>query len=84
MENLDDQQLNFDTVKAHFVAEKQKRSGRGSGSSAANESNGMVLAAKHGNRRTKPAKFSGKCYHCGEVGHKKSACPKVGNHSDRA
>lgn len=84
MENLDDQQLNLGTVKARLLAEEQKRSGRDSGTSAASGSNGVVLAAKSGNRRGKATKFPGKCYHCGEVGHKKFACPKVKNHPDRA
>lgn len=84
MENLDDQQIKLETVKARLLAEEQKRSGRESSSSAANRSDGMVLAAKSGNRREKPAKFPGKCYHCGEIGHKKFACPKVKNRSDRA
>lgn len=85
MENLGDDQLKLDTVKARLLAEEQKRSGRESGSfvDGVSDGSGSAFAAKPVRSKEKN-KFQGKCFVCGEVGHKKFSCPKMKNRHGKA
>lgn len=80
IENLEEKQLTLATVKSRLLAEEQKRHGRDGSSFVLNRSDGMALAARSGKHKKDDReniwKFSGKCYDCGAIGHKRSSCPR--------
>lgn len=59
MENLSDDQLKLDVVKARLLAEEQKRNGRGHSSSVESLNTAFVGRSRQ---------FAGRCYGCGDAG----------------